>query len=58
MGRCIWFFSVYAFNNKNYAIDYNYDNYIDLKNSHDAYASAANYLNKIGWKKIHLVFIK
>ena len=36
---------------KNYAFDYNRDNYIDLKNSEDAYASAANYLNKIGWKK-------
>ena len=36
---------------KNHAIDYNNDNYIDLKNSEDAYASAANYLNKIGWKK-------
>ena len=24
---------------------------IYLKNSHDAYASAANYLKKIGWKK-------
>ena len=36
---------------KNHAIDYNKDNYIDLKNSEDAYASAANYLKKIGWKK-------
>ncbi len=36
---------------KNHAIDYNNDNYIDLKNSEDAYASAANYLKKIGWKK-------
>ena len=36
---------------KNYAFDYNNDDYIDLKNSEDAYASAANYLNKIGWKK-------
>ncbi len=36
---------------KNHAIDYNQDDYIDLKNSEDAYASAANYLNKIGWKK-------
>ncbi len=36
---------------KNHAIDFNADNYIDLKNSHDAYASAANYLKKIGWKK-------
>ena len=36
---------------KNHAIDHNDDNYIDLKNPEDAYASAANYLNKIGWKK-------
>ena len=36
---------------KDHAIDYNKDNYIDLKNSEDAYASAANYLKKIGWKR-------
>ena len=36
---------------KNHAIDFNTDNYIDLKNSQDSYASAANYLKKIGWKK-------
>ena len=35
---------------KNYAIDYDDDNYINLKNNNDAYASAANYLGKIGWK--------
>ena len=34
---------------KNHAIDYNKDNYIDLKNPDDAYASAANYLNNMGW---------
>ncbi len=34
---------------KNYAIDYNNDDYIDLKNAEDAYASAANYLNNMGW---------
>ena len=34
---------------KNYAIDYDDNNYIDLKNNNDAYASAANYLKKIGW---------
>ena len=34
---------------KNHAIDYNNDNYIDLKNAEDAYASAANYLNNMGW---------
>ena len=36
---------------KNHAIDFNNDNSIDLKNSEDAYASAANYLKTIGWKK-------
>ena len=35
----------------NYALDHNKDNFIDLKDSEDAYPSAANYLNKIGWKK-------
>ena len=34
---------------KKYAIDYNKDNYIDLKNSIDSYASASNYLKKMGW---------
>ena len=43
---------------KNYAFDYNRDKYIDLKNSEDAYASAANYLNKIGWKKNDFCFKK
>ena len=43
---------------KNYAFDYNKDDFIDLKNSEDAYASAANYLNKIGWKKNDLCFKK
>ncbi len=33
----------------NYAIDYNGDNYIDLKNIEDSFASAANYLNNLGW---------
>jgi len=37
---------------KNYAIDYNGDNKIELKKSlEDSLASAANYINKIGWKK-------
>ena len=36
---------------ENHAIDYNKDNYIDLKNPYDAYASAGNYLNNMGWKK-------
>ena len=36
---------------KNHAIDYDKDNYIDLKNPNDAYASAGNYLNNMGWNK-------
>ncbi len=43
---------------KNHAIDFNKDNYIDLKDSNDAYASAANYLNNIGWKKDTPCFYK
>ena len=43
---------------KNYAIDYDNNNYIDLKNNIDAYASAANYLKKIGWKKNQPCFYK
>ncbi len=36
---------------KNYAIDYNNNETIELKDIEDSFASAANYLNKIGWKK-------
>ena len=43
---------------KNYAIDYDKNGYIDLKNNNDAYASAANYLNKIGWKDDQPCFYK
>ena len=43
---------------KNYALDHNNDKYIDLKNSEDAYPSAANYLKKIGWKKNKPCFYK
>ena len=38
----------------NYAIDHNNDKNINLKDNKDAYPSAANYLKKIGWKKIIL----
>ena len=43
---------------KNYAFDFNKDNYIDLKNSEDAFASAANYLKEIGWKENSPCFYK
>ena len=36
---------------KNYAIDYNGDNFINLKDTTDAYASAGNYLSNMGWNK-------
>jgi len=35
----------------NYAIDYNNDKSINLKSMEDSFASAANYLNKLGWQK-------
>jgi len=34
-----------------YAIDYDENNIIELKSTKDSFASAANYINKIGWKK-------
>ena len=43
---------------KRYAIDYNKNNLIELKNTHDSFASAANYLKKIGWKKNKPCFLK
>ena len=43
---------------KNYAIDYNSNSVIELKNIEDSFASAANYLNKIGWNKNAPCFIK
>ena len=36
---------------KNYALDYNKNSNIELKEIEDSFASAANYINKIGWKK-------
>ena len=43
---------------QNYAIDYNKNTTIELKKTEDSFASAANYLNKIGWKKNTPCFIK
>ena len=43
---------------KNYAIDYNGNNDIELKKIDDSFASAANYMNKIGWKKNKPCFYK
>ena len=41
-----------------YAIDYNNNNLIELKNNSDSFASAANYLNKMGWNKNTPCFYK
>ena len=43
---------------KNYALDYNNDDLIDLKSTKDSFASAANYINKLGWKKNAPCFYK
>ena len=43
---------------KNYAIDYNNDKTINLKSIEDSFASAANYLNKIGWNNNTPCFYK
>jgi len=43
---------------RNYAIDYNKNTSIELKETEDSFASAANYLNRIGWKKNFPCFTK
>ena len=43
---------------KNYALDYNKNANIELKEIEDSFASAANYINKIGWKKNQPCFYK
>ena len=43
---------------RNYAIDYNNNKTIELKKTEDSFASAANYLNRIGWKKNQPCFYK
>ncbi len=43
---------------KNYALDYDNNNIIELKKTEDSFASAANYLKKIGWKKNQPCFKK
>ena len=41
-----------------YAIDYDKNNIIELKATKDSFASAANYINSIGWKKNQPCFVK
>jgi len=43
---------------QNYAIDYNKNTTIELKKTEDSFASAANYLSKIGWKKNTPCFVR
>ena len=43
---------------RNYAIDYNKNRTIELKKIEDSFASAANYLKSIGWKKNQPCFYK
>jgi len=43
---------------KNYAIDYNNNKTIELKKIEDSFASAANYLKTIGWKRNKPCFFK
>ena len=41
-----------------FALDYDKNNIIELKSTKDSFASAANYINKIGWKKNQPCFVK
>ena len=43
---------------RNYALDYNNNKSIELKKIEDSFASAANYLKTIGWKKNQPCFFK
>ena len=43
---------------KNYAIDYNKNTNIELKKMEDSFASAANYINKMGWQSNSPCFVK
>ena len=43
---------------RNYAVDYNKNQTIELKKIEDSFASAANYLKTIGWKKNEPCFYK
>ena len=43
---------------KNFAIDYDLNKEIELKEIDDSFASAANYINKIGWKNNEPCFYK
>ena len=58
MGRRFGNFQFMPRTIRNYAIDYNKNKIIELKDIEDSFASAANYLNKMGWKKNTPCFTK
>ena len=43
---------------KNFAIDFDNDGKINLKETNDSFASAANYLHKLGWNNLTPCFFK
>ena len=43
---------------QNYAIDFNNNTIIEVRKTEDSFASAANYLKKIGWEKNEPCFVK
>ena len=58
MGRAFGNFQFMPRTIRNYAIDFNNNKFIELKETVDSFASAANYLKKIGWKKNQPCFLK
>ena len=42
----------------NYALDFNNDGMVNLKQTEDSFASAANYLNNLGWNNNEPCFFK
>ena len=57
MGRCFWKFSIYAIYYKNYAIDYDKNDEIELKKT-KIHLLQLQLFKKIGWKKSKPCFIK
>ena len=58
MGWSFWQFSVYAVYYRGSSNNDDENNIIELKSTKDSFASAANYINKIGWKKNQPCFIR
>ena len=58
MGWSFWQFSVYAIYYRGLSNNDDENNIIELKSTKDSFASAANYINKIGWKKNQPCFIR